>query len=122
MEKRILSYRRYIDELLKKEDVDWQKASAEHLVQIGFFQHERLVHLIVTVTFAILEILSLFMTLMSFEFGSGNLGLGCLTVLLLILLIPYIRHYYILENETQKMYTQYDLMRNKDSKAFPTPL
>lgn len=122
MEKRILSYRRYIDELLKKEDVDWQQAAADHLVQIGFFQHERLVHLIVTVTFAILEILSLFMTLLSFDLGSGNPGLGCLSVLLLILLIPYIRHYYILENETQKMYVQYDLMRNKVAKAFPTAL
>lgn len=28
----------------------------EHLVQVGFFQHERQVHLIVTVTFALLEI------------------------------------------------------------------
>ena len=26
----------------------------EHLVQVGFFQHERLIHLIVTVTFALL--------------------------------------------------------------------
>ena len=25
----------------------------EHLVQVGFFQHERLIHLIVTVTFAL---------------------------------------------------------------------
>ena len=31
-----------------------------------------------------------------------------LTVLLLILLIPYIRHYYILENGVQKLYTYYD--------------
>ena len=28
----------------------------------------------------------------------------------LVLLIPYIRHYYLLENEVQAMYNQYDEM------------
>ena len=28
--------------------------------------------------------------------------------ILLVLLVPYIMHYYLLENETQKMYEQYD--------------
>ena len=56
MRKRILEYRRYMDELLSrlesgktKEDIAHIKE--EHLVQIGFFQHERLIHLIVTVLF-----------------------------------------------------------------------
>ena len=40
-----------------------------------------------------------------------------LVVLILILLIPYIRHYYILENEVQKMYGQYDRMRRLQQKA-----
>ena len=31
-----------------------------------------------------------------------------LTLLFLVLLVPYIMHYYTLENEVQKMYTQYD--------------
>ena len=31
-----------------------------------------------------------------------------LTVAFLVLLVPYIMHYYLLENETQKMYVQYD--------------
>lgn len=110
MEKRILSYRKYIDELLQKEDgnLDWQKIAAEHLVQVGFFQHERLIHLIVTVTFALLEMMSMCMTLVSF-----SPFLGLFTILLLVLLIPYIRHYYILENEVQKMYGQYDKMQEK---------
>ena len=35
---------------------------------------------------------------------------GVLTLIgiLLVLLVPYIMHYYLLENETQKMYDQYD--------------
>ena len=54
MEARILAYRKYMDELLQQEEEDWEAIRTQHLVQIGFFQHERLVHLIVTVTFALL--------------------------------------------------------------------
>lgn len=110
MEKRILSYRKRIDEILKQENADWAKILEEHLVQIGFFQHERLIHLIVTVTFAILEMIALAVTVMAF-----SPALAVLDVLLLVLLIPYIRHYYILENETQKMYGQYDELLKKVS-------
>lgn len=116
MEKRILTYRRRIDEILQKNDADWKAILEEHLTQISFFQHERLVHLIVTVTFAILEMLSICMTLLSCYLGEVNPALGCLTILILILLIPYIRHYYILENEVQKMYTQYDRILEKMTK------
>lgn len=105
MEHRILSYRKYIDELLKRDDVDWEEVIREHLIQVSFFQHERLIHLIVTVTFALLEVVAIALSVMSFTLGVGLLALG-----LLVLLIPYIRHYYILENEVQKMYRQYDCM------------
>lgn len=78
----------------------------EHLVQVGFFQHERLIHLIVTVTFALLELLAIVLSMIS-----DSLFTLLLPVVILILLVPYIRHYYILENEVQKMYVQYDRMR-----------
>ena len=78
----------------------------EHLVQVGFFQHERLIHLIVTVTFALLELLAILLSMIV-----DSLFTLLLPVVILILLIPYIRHYYILENEVQKMYAQYDRMR-----------
>ena len=78
----------------------------EHLVQVGFFQHERLIHLIVTVTFALLEMLAIVLSVIS-----NSLFTLLLPIVILILLIPYIRHYYILENEVQKMYGQYDRMR-----------
>lgn len=78
----------------------------EHLVQVGFFQHERLIHLIVTVTFALLEMLAIVLSVLS-----DSLFTLLLPIVILILLIPYIRHYYILENEVQKMYGQYDRMR-----------
>ena len=109
MEQRILNYRKYIDELLKRDDQDWDAVIKEHLIQISFFQHERLIHLIVTVTFALLEVIVIGLCVVSF-----TLGIGLLAIALLILLIPYIRHYYILENEVQKMYGQYDKMVEKN--------
>ena len=78
---------------------------SQALVQIGFFQHERFIHLIVTMTFAILTVVTL-MTICI----AGYLPLGALMLLLLILLVPYIRHYYILENGTQTLYRYYDTL------------
>ena len=99
--------------MLQSGETDWNRVLEEHLVQISFFQHERLIHLIVTVTFAIMEILSIALTLLSFWLGEGNPALGTLTLLILVLLVPYVRHYYILENEVQKMYIQYDKVLEK---------
>lgn len=80
-----------------------EKEKAELLVQIGFFQHERLIHLIVTALFAIMTILVFLLAVTRFE-----LWVGVLLALLLVLLIPYIRHYWLLENGTQKLYYYYD--------------
>jgi hypothetical protein len=111
MEERILTYRKYIDSILSGDsektaqytEEDWQRTAQEHLIQVGFFQHERLIHLIVTATFALLEMLCICLTVIYF-----NLFVLILAVLILVLLVPYVRHYYILENEVQKMYFQYD--------------
>ncbi len=108
MEKRILSYRKYIDELLQQTNVDWTAVIREHLIQVAFFQHERLIHLIVTVTFAILEVVVIGLCVAAF-----TPGVGLLAIALLVLLVPYVRHYYILENEVQKMYVQYDKLVEK---------
>ena len=146
MEQRILQYRKQIDEWLQKmeqraqtlsqdgeystqaiqrqsdtEKTDTEEQTMqemvqdklqEHLVQVGFFQHERLIHLIVTVTFALLEMLAIVLSVIS-----DSLFTLLLPVVILILLIPYIRHYYILENEVQKMYVQYDRMRRLQQTA-----
>ena len=110
MEQRILQYRKSIDEWLEKMERSAQVSQEilrdkleEHLTQISFFQHERLIHLIVTVTFALLEMLAILLSVIS-----DSLFSLLLPVVILILLVPYIRHYYILENEVQKMYVQYD--------------
>ena len=59
-------------------------------------------------TFAILAFGTFFMTCFSFSFG-----LLLLFAAFLVLLIPYIMHYYLLENSVQYMYKQYDALQAK---------
>ena len=88
---------------LDKEDTDFQKLKDEMLTKIAFMQHERLIHLLVTILFAVL----MFLCLIGF-FVSENIGILAAAVLMLVLLIPYIAHYYFLENGVQKLYSLYD--------------
>lgn len=105
MAKRIKAYLAYVEELLTKDDIDYKPEIEKHLRQISFFMHERLIHLIVTVLFAILTV----MCCVAFVV-SEKLQLLLLAAALMVLLIPYIKHYYLLENSVQKMYEQYDRM------------
>ena len=84
MKKRILSYRKQVDALLEDntEEKNWNEILEEHLIQIGFFQHERLIHLIVTVVFAILTLLSFGILLLT-----TFLPVMALCILFLVLLI-----------------------------------
>ena len=77
-------------------------------MQIQFFQHERLIHLIVTVLFALLAVMSILVNLFIQE-----LAVLVLCLLFFVLLIPYIRHYYILENGVQQLYEYYDRMEER---------
>ena len=115
MKKRILTYRKYIDFLLASDkQSDWKYIKQEHITQVAFFQHERLVHLIVTVTFAVLELLTVCAYVIVGALDSTlSFPLLILALLILVLLIPYIKHYYLLENEVQKMYVQYDRIAQK---------
>lgn len=107
MKNRILSYRNRIDNLLAHPEQisDLSAVIEEHLLQISFFQHERLVHLIVTVTVAVLTLMSAGIFIVS-----SYVPMILLFALFMVLLVPYIMHYYTLENEVQKMYAQYDRM------------
>ena len=115
MKKRILTYRKYIDSLLASDkQSDWKYIKQEHITQVAFFQHERLVHLIVTVTFAVLELLTVCAYVIVGALDSTlSFLLLILALLIIVLLIPYIKHYYLLENEVQKMYVQYDRIAQK---------
>lgn len=116
MKNRINTYKAYIDALLEKNapDTDWDEVIRQHLIQLEFFMHERLIHLIVTITFALMECIVMTMVVMAF-----SIPVSALFILILVLLIPYVGHYYLLENSVQYMYKQYDaLLRKKGQNAF----
>ena len=97
--------------IVSDKDKDLDVVIREHLIKINFFMHERLIHLLVTILFSILTLLSLFFLVMSY-----SLGILLLFLLFLCLLIPYIFHYYYLENSVQYMYLQYDRLLEKKKK------
>lgn len=70
---------------------------------IGFFQHERLAHELVMLVFALLSVLGILYFAIF-----PDIPVFCLDVLFFALLIPYIKHYYNLENGVQQLYVVYD--------------
>ena len=81
----------------------FQKDLPEEVLQeIEFFQHERFVHLVVTFFTGISCIILLIAT----QF-TDNIGILLLFFLTLLLFIPYIFHYYYLENGVQRLYELY---------------
>jgi len=72
------------------------------LTRIKFYQHERLIHLIVTMTFAIMTVIAVFMLIL----GAETAGV-LLSILFLCLTVPYVMHYYFLENSVQALYKLY---------------
>ncbi len=84
-----------------------QEVLGEFETKILYFQHERLIHLIVTVLFALLEMMSIFVCLVS-----PSLSVIVFCVMFLVLLVPYIMHYYFLENSVQEMYKMRDELKS----------
>ena len=73
-----------------------------------YMQHERLIHLIVTVLFALAMLIVFGVFVLS-----GQMQILLLLGLILVLLIPYIVHYFHLENGVQKMYTLIDQLEKR---------
>ena len=112
MREYLTNYLTELEKLLESgQELDYEQLLKDHLVMIQFMQHERLIHFLVTMLFA----LGFFITLGIF-LTTDVLMLAALLVLILALLVPYIMHYYFLENSVQKMYRLYDEM-NRRNKA-----
>ena len=101
MKIKLSNYCEELEKKLKKNEVNKELAE-EVYTWILFFQHERLVHLIVTFMTAMGTILFLIGFL-----ALESIGLFLLFLITLCLFIPYIFHYYYLENGTQKLYDLY---------------
>ena len=108
MRQRILTYLAFVDQQFKKDDTACAALLTRHEREIQFFQHERLIHLIVMCLFAIASVIVFLTAILHF-----TLSLFILFFALLILLIPYVRHYFLLENGVQTMYYQYDALYEK---------
>lgn len=102
MKKEIKEYRKKICKIMEENnpDTDWKQLKESLSTRIKFYQHERLIHLIVTMGFSVMFILS-------FLLIGQNTRFIALTILLLVLLIPYIKHYYLLENSVQLLQRYY---------------
>lgn len=112
MRKYLTEYILYIENKLKNCQADeLEDILKEHLDKIAFMQHERLIHFLVTMLFAFM-----FFTSLGIFMITENISLFILMILILGLIVPYIRHYYFLENNVQKMYYIYDDILKKMGK------
>lgn len=106
MKNELLSYIKQTEELIESGGALDEKKLYSIKTNIGFFQHERLVHLIVTMTFALLTVISL-------GLSTSEIYFLPLFVLFLALEIPYVFHYYRLENGVQKLQRLYRAAEEK---------
>ena len=118
MESKITKHNEFMSReirLIEIEDIiDQKKKSLEllnfHQAQTSNFQHERLVHLFVTLFFGGLTIVFILVQLFV-SFQSNILDfiviyniLTAIIAILFVVEIFYVRHYYKLENKIQKLY------------------
>ncbi len=102
----------YMKEYIKEIDDkinDHHKFSNEEiedfLFKMNLFQKERVIHLVITLSYVFFTILFLFLTKYIFM----------MFIVFFILLVFdgfYVYHYFFLENSVQYMYKQYDKMKN----------
>ena len=106
MDKKLRDYIKEAEKLSKnpsKEIIEYHKTMTAQ------FQHERFIHLIVTFFFSLFMIMFFFAFLFAALYLPGQSGmmlttcLGVVTLIFLVVVIFYIRHYYQLENGTQKL-------------------
>ena len=114
MKKQIQDYVKAIKWILTEDNpnTDWKEVEARHLEKIMFYQHERLIHLIVTALFAVMEVICV-ATLLT----TVNFWCLALMVLILVLLVPYVGHYYFLENSVQELYLIYDVILSREDRG-----
>ena len=107
MRKYLKEYVLLVDSYLEeKKKLNWKEIKEEHLIKIQFFQHERFIHLCVTLTYALFLLLSLALIVLTPLFA-------IVALFFFGFLIPYIYHYFFLERHVQYLYKQYDEIKKK---------
>ena len=107
MERKLKEYTTFIQKASEKPDA---RLAEYHRVILAQFQHERLIHLIITLFFALFLLLMFIFTIILFAVSPNNVAgnllmwsAGTVTFLLLVVTLFYVRHYYMLENGVQKL-------------------
>ena len=104
MEKTVLTRVKEAEAFLAAGNTENKEEYLKYLKRwIEYIQHERFIHLIVTVSFAIMSM----QTIIIF-FLCHSLSLLWALFIFIVTLCFYVRHYFILENETQHLYDLYD--------------
>ena len=107
MKKYLYDYIKEIDKLLDSNKDIKDDLIKKHLIKINFFQHERLIHLLVTLFYAVIFLIFMGLCYIHYIFFP-------VAGILLIFLICYVLHYFHLENGVQYLYKQYDKMLEKN--------
>ena len=109
MVREIREYKKFLERELKKGD-GGEKLFLLHREKVSEFQHERLIHLIIMLFFIFFTIVFLGLTLVlvaSLALVGNEALFGLLfglDLIMTILSVAYVRHYYYLENLTQELY------------------
>lgn len=106
MREYISNYVKYVDKVIK-EDKYKDSFIEEHKEMIKYFQHERVIHLVITLFYAMLTLLFWGLSLLSLIFV-------VIAIILSGFLVCYIYHYFYLENHVQYMYKQYNKLKKLD--------
>lgn len=126
MEERIRNYEKFIKQKIKEAESSGGAAAGKfdpklvtyHREMMSNFQHERLIHLIITLFFVTLSLGALtFSGILTGEILAGgfkgdfmtgtlmpSIPVFILTIVVVVLTIFYVKHYYFLENHIQKLY------------------
>ena len=91
---------------------DLKDLAVYHNMKIQWLQHERMIHLLVTILFAVI-FMFLFGLLMLFP---ENWLILIPLAIVMVLLVAYIFHYFKLENTVQSWYTLYDEINRADKR------
>lgn len=94
----------------KPEGTNWEEILDHHKLMIARIQHERLIHLLVTIFVGVVLMSSFFVTLFI-----PTTWLLLLNAIVAVLFVAYIFHYRFLENTTQNWYSLEDKIEDQNS-------
>jgi hypothetical protein len=105
IEKYMKEHEAYVVQKLvsEQEGTDWDGLKEKHRRVTADMQHERLIHLMVTLSFGVFLLVAV-----AIASVRPTIAVGVLAGLFLIMLIPYVAHYFFLENRIQRWYRLMD--------------